>query len=202
MKSSSFALIRRRVLAAGVFLAVVLALGTTVTDAAPVPALLDNFSDATRNAGGAARLVITDKDAGGSSHATQACENGVLTVQGELQPGRGMPGFISLVSLLSPEGQPQDVSAYQGVKLRVRVKQGIVTVQVASAEIQNFDYHTSGPIARSDDFREVRIPFKDLKRAWSEQTPLNLRTVTCVNLVAAGMARGAFAYEVDEIGFY
>ena len=194
--------LRRRVLAAGVSLAVLLALGGTVARAAGVPALLDNFSDAHRNADGAARILVTDKDAGGSSHATQTCANGVLTVQGELQPGRGMPGFVSLVSLLSPDGKPQDLSGYQGVKLRVKVRQGMLSMQVASSEIKNFDYHTSAPIARSDDFQEVRIPFTALKRAWSEPVPLNLKTATCVILVAAGMTKASFAYEVEEIGFY
>jgi hypothetical protein len=52
------------------------------------------------------------------------------------------------------------------------------------------------------EFSEVRLPFKDMKRAWSEQIPLNLKTITSVNLVAFGMAKDAFAYEVDEIGFY
>jgi hypothetical protein len=202
MKLSSFIHIRRHVVAAGVLFAAALALGGTTARAAGVPALLDNFSDAHRNAAGNERIVVTDKDAGGSSRATQTCENGVLAVQGELQPGRGMPAFISLVSLLAPDGKAQDVSAYEGVRLRVKIKAGMLSVQVGSSEIQNFDYPTSAPIARSDDFKEVRIPFKDLKRGWSEQIPLNLKTVTCVNLVAAGMAKGAFAYEVDEIGFY
>jgi hypothetical protein len=74
---------------------------------------------------------------------------------------------------------------------------------VSSAEITNFDFHTSAPIARKPgDFQEVRIPFAAMKRAWSEQTPLDLKAITSVNLVASGMAPGEFAYEVDEIGFY
>ena len=202
MKLSSLISLRRRTVAVGVSLVAALVLGGTVGRAAGVPALLDNFSDAHRNAAGLERVIVTDKEAGGASHATQTCQDGVLAVQGELLPGRGMPAFISLVSLLAPGAKPQDVSAYQGVKLRVKVKQGILAVQVGSAEIQNFDYHTSAPLVRSDDFQEVRIPFKDLKRAWSEQIPLNLKSVTCVNLVAAGMAKGSFAYEIDEIGFY
>ena len=42
----------------------------------------------------------------------------------------------------------------------------------------------------------------DMKRAWSEQTTLNLKSITSVNLVSFGIAKDAFAYEVDEIGFY
>jgi hypothetical protein len=176
-------------------------LDAVVAHAAPATALVDDFSRAQRN--GADRLLFTDKDAGSQSHATQTCANGILTVQGELVPGRGAPAFISIPLLLTADMQPQDLSAYEGVRLRVKVNKGMLTVQVASADIQNFDYHASGPVAaKRGEFQEVRLPFKDMKRAWSEQTPLNLKTVTSVNLVAFGMAKGPFAYEVDEIGFY
>ena len=74
---------------------------------------------------------------------------------------------------------------------------------MSSSEIANFDYHTGAPIAgKRGEFQEVRIPFKEMKRAWSEQTVLNLKSITSVNLVSFGLARDAFAYEVDEIGFY
>jgi hypothetical protein len=110
---------------------------------------------------------------------------------------------VSLASLLSPQGLPQDVSAYEGVRLRVKVKKGTLTVQVSSTDVDNYDYHTSAPMTRNPDaFQEVRIPFKTMKRLWSEQTPLNLKDVTAVNLVIVSMAKEEFAYEVDEIGFY
>ncbi len=65
------------------------------------------------------------------------------------------------------------------------------------------DYHSSAPIdGKRGEFLEVRIPFKDLKRAWSEQTALNVKSITGVNLVSFGLAKDAFAYQVDEIGFY
>ena len=124
-------------------------------------------------------------------------------VECELVPGRGVPAFLSLVSLLSPDGKPQDLSNYDGVRLRVKVIKGILSVQVGSSEITNFDYHTSSPIAgKRGEFQEVRMPFKGMKRAWSEQTPLNMKMITSVNLVSFGMARGDVAYAVDEIGFY
>lgn len=176
-------------------------LGSLISHAGTAPALLDDFSDVRRH--GAERLLFNDQDLGSQSHATQTCADGVLTVVGELVPGRGVPAFVSVPLLLSADAQPQDASGYEGVRLRVKVNKGILSIQVAGAEITNFDYHTGGPVAgKRGEFQEVRIPFKDMKRAWSEQTPLNLKTITSVNLVAFGTARGAFAYEVDEIGFY
>ena len=199
----SFSLFHRRVCTGLLMSTVLFALGPIATRAANTPALLDDFSDAQRNKNGSERIIINDKDAGSQSHATQKCINGVLSVEGELVPGRGVPAFISLVSLLSPDGKPQDLSNYAGVRLRVKSARGILTVQVSSTEIQNFDYHTSAPITgKRGDFQEVRLPFKDMKRGWSEQTVLNLKSITSINLVSFGMAKDAFSYEVDEIGFY
>lgn len=169
---------------------------------ADAPALVDDFANPTQTARGAARLLFTDKDAGGQSQATQRCADGMLIVQGELKPGRGAPAFISIPLLLSAAAKPEDVGAYTGVRLRVKLMQGTLTVQVASADVDNYDYHSAPVVAKRGEFAEVRVPFADLKRAWSAQTPLNARLVTSVNLVAFAMAPGAFAFEVDEIGFY
>ncbi len=170
--------------------------------AAP-PIVLDDFSNSENTARGLKRFLVDDRGAGSQSHATQKCEGGVLAVQGELVPGRGAPAFVSVPLPLAPDGKPQDLSAYEGVRLRVKVVKGTLLVQVASAEVTNFDFHTSAPLAvKHGEFQEVRVAFKDLKRGWSEQTALNLQAVTSVNLVTFGVAKDEFAYEVDEIGFY
>lgn len=180
-----------------------LALSRLAVFAGAAPALLDDYSDAKRNNYGVDRFLVDDKTAGGKSQATQKCENGILSVQGELSPGRGAPAFVSEVSLLSPDGKPKDLSSYQGVRLRVKLSKGILCVQVASSEIQNYDFHTSSPLTgKGSAFQEVRIPFKEMKRGWSEQTALNLKSITSVNLVSVGLSKDTFAYEVDEIGFY
>jgi hypothetical protein len=181
-----------------------LAAGATMAaESAKVPPLLDDYSDARVNRSGVERLLINDAAAGSRSQATQKCDQGVLSVKGELVPGRGVPAFISCVSLLAPKGEPKDLTGYTGVRLKVKVTKGILCVQVGTAVITNFDYHTGVPIAgKRGEFQEVRVPFKDMKRAWSEQTPLDAKSVTSVNLVSFGMAKDSFAYEVDEIGFY
>jgi hypothetical protein len=189
----------RRWLNVSLFITIALSALSARVDAA-VSAVLDDFSNAKRFGG--ERPLVTDKDLGSQSHATQTCEAGVLAVQGELVPGRGVPAFISVPLLLASDMSAQDMSAYQGVRLRVKVKQGMLSVQVASADIQNFDFHSSPVAAKAGAFQEVRIPFKGMKRAWSEQTPLNVKAITSVNLVVFGLGRDAFSYEVDEIGFY
>jgi hypothetical protein len=189
-------------MSAAILMTVIGLVSQTTIQAATPPALLDDFSDLKRNKSGIERLLIDDKAAGSQSQATQKCESGVLTVKGELVPGRGVPAFISLVSLLSSDGKPNDLTGYEGVRLRVKVTKGILSVQVSSSEIQNFDYHSAPISGKRGEFQEVRIPFKTMKRAWSEQTVLNLKSITSVNLVSFGMAKDAFAYELDELGFY
>jgi hypothetical protein len=165
--------------------------------------LLEDYSDPKRNKNGVDRLLIDDKSAGSKSTATVQFEKGILSAHGNLEPGRGVPAFISLVSLLSSDGKPKDLSNFQGVRLRVKITKGILCVQVASTEIQNFDFHTSSPITtKRGEFQEIRILFKDLKRAWSEQTKLSLTSITSVNLVSFSTAKDSFSYEVDELGFY
>lgn len=176
---------------------------TDVKQSAVAPFLLDDYEDAKRNKSGAERLLIDDKAAGSQSRAAMRCEDGVMSVQGELIPGRGVPAFISQVSLLSADGKPKDMTGYEGVRLRVKTVRGPLSVQVATATITNFDFHASAPIAgKGGEFREVRVPFTAMKRAWSEQTALDLKNVTSVNLVSFGLAKDSFAYAVDEIGFY
>jgi hypothetical protein len=99
---------------------------------AAAPLVLDDYSDPKANKNGVDRLLIDDKTAGSKSQATHKCENGVLTVKGELVPGRGVPAFMSEVSLLAPDGKSKDLSGYVGVRLRVRVIKGTLIVQVGS----------------------------------------------------------------------
>jgi len=173
----------------------------TVAMADSFPARLDDFATSESTSLKTMRLVIDDAGIGGKSTATPTYRDGILRMEGSIAPSRGQPGFISLVLLLSPSGEAVDLSDYKGIELRIRVLKGGFSVVAASTEVVNYDYH-SAPVTRGKDFKTVRIPFKDMKRVWSEQTSLNLETLTSINLVASGMQPGSFLYEVDSVGFY
>jgi hypothetical protein len=192
----------RRVCLAGLAALACSVLGASVAPAGQASPLIDDFANQDRTTLGAPRLIIDDQGAGSQSTARQTCADGVLRVEGQLKPGRGTPAFISVPLLLNAEGTPLDASNYTGVRLKVRVLAGSLAVQVASAPIDNYDYHISAPLARHPSVREIHVPFKDLKRAWSPQTPLDLKQLTSVNLVSFGLASEAFAYTVEEIAFY
>jgi hypothetical protein len=179
-----------------------LTLALSLSQANGAPALLDDFSHNVRTSVGIDRVVVTDSSTGGSSQLRQSVADGVLTAEGEIKPGRGQLGWVSLVLLLSSTGEPVDLSRYEGIRLRVRVRKGMVSLTANSTEIKNFDFHASLVPRKGDEFHEVRVPFRDMKRAWSEQTPLNPATINSISLVAVDLQKGAFAYDIDEVGFY
>ena len=118
-------------------------------------------------------------------------------------PARGQPGWASTVLLLDPQGLPQDASAFKGIRLLVRVNKGNLSISANSSKITNFDYHAAPIIRQSDgEFHEVKIPFDKMKRAWSEQTPLNPKTLTGLSLVAVDLQKGSFDFEISELSFY
>lgn len=169
---------------------------------AAFPALLDDFSDATTSTAGFARLVVDDASIGGKSRLEQNFSDGVLAVKGEIAPARGQPGWASVVLLLSASGEAADLSRFQGIRLRLNVKQGTFSVSANSTEIDNFDYHAKMIPRNRGGLEEVRIPFSEMKRAWSQQTPLRPETIASISLSVVGLEAGSFAWEIDELGFY
>lgn len=185
-----------------------LALATLLASASdssadPANALVDDFSDLQNSSRGVPRQFLADSSFGGGTTADHSVAEGILSVKGEIVPPRGQPGWASAVFLLDPQGQPHDLSAYEGVRLRVRVNRGNVSLSANSAEVENFDYHAAPIATRSDGaFHEVKIPFASLKRAWSEPTPLNTKAIYSLSVVAFDVQKGSFDFEIDEIGFY
>jgi hypothetical protein len=181
--------------------AMFLAAGTSSGES--VSPLVDDFSDAQNNSLGIQRQFVDDRSTGGSTTTDTSVSEGVLAVRGEISPPRGQPGWSSTVQLLDPQGQPRDLSEFEGVRLRLKITAGMISVSANSAEVTNFDYHAARVVAESDDeFHEVRIPFKSMQRAWSEQTPLNTSSISSLSIVAFGVQKGTYEFELDEIGFY
>lgn len=173
------------------------------TIAAALDRTIDDFSDPTNNSLGFERQFVTDAVSGGQTSMEHSFEAGIFSAKGEISPPRGQPGWASTVLLLESQGLPQDVSAYNGIRLLVRVNKGNLSISANSSEITNFDYHAA-PVTRQADneFHEVVIPFSEMKRAWSEQTSLNTKTLTSLSIVAFDIQQGAFDYEIDEVSFY
>ena len=164
---------------------------------------VDDFSDPKRNSIGIDRLFLDDTTAGGKTSTEYRVEDGVLFAKGDIQPPRGQPGWASAVLLLDPQGLPVDASQYEGIRLRVRIHKGTLSISANSTEITNYDYHAAVITRQTDgEFHEVRIPFSSMKRAWSEQTPLNTKTIASISLVSFELQKASFDFEVDEVSFY
>jgi len=184
-------------------LALVALLATTCSFGENMSPIVDDFSDPENNSLGIPRQYVNDTISGGDTSTEQSVSDGVLSVTGEIVPPRGQPGWSSAILILDPQGMPQDASAFEGIRLLVKVNKGNISVSANSTDVQNFDYHAAPVLAKSDGkFHEVKIPFASMKRAWSEQTPLNTKTINGLSIVAFGMQKGSYDFQLDEVGFY
>ena len=111
---------------------------------------IDDFSDSTKNSLGIHRQFVDDRSTGGQTTVEHSIKDGVFSAKGDIVPPRGQPGWASTILLLDPQGLPQDASAYEGIRLRVRVNKGNIAISANSSEITNFDFH-SAPIIRQAD---------------------------------------------------
>ena len=180
-----------------------LSLVATAATASPAPQLVDDFGNPDVNSLGLPRLFADDSSVGGKTTTNYKIIEGALIAKGAIKPPRGQPGWASTVFLLEATGQPQDLSQYKGIQLKIRIQKGNISISANSSEVTNFDYHATA-IARKagDDFQNVKIPFSSMRRAWSEQTALNTKTIASLSLIAFDLQPGSFAFEVEEIRFY
>ena len=166
-------------------------------------AIVDDFNHLTSNTLGVPRQHLDDTVAGGRTSSKIEVAEGQMHVWGEIVPPRGQPGWRSSVLLLDPIGKAKDLSQYTGVKIRIKITKGTLSLSANSLEISNFDYHAAMiPIMPDGKFHEVHLPFSDMKRTWSEQTKLNLKSVNSLSLVAFAMQPAPFDFVVDRISFY
>lgn len=165
--------------------------------------VVDDFSNAQQTSLGFPRYFVNDTMAGGNTTTEQQVAKGVISTKGEIIPPRGQPGWASIALPLEAQGTPKDSSAFEGVRLLIKVNSGNLSVSANSTEVSNFDYHGALIVVAADGkFHEVKIPFSSMKRSWSEQTPLNPKTLNSISITAYDMAKGSFDFAVDEVSFY
>lgn len=168
-----------------------------------LPEMVDNFSHQSQNSLGVQRQFMNDTVAGGSSESEVTVQGGKIHLTGNLIPPRGQPAWASSILLLDAQGKPMDASGYQGIRLKVKINQGLMSVSANSAKVENFDYHAAPVLLKADgEFHEVKLPFASMKRTWSEQTTLDASTLNSLSIVAYAMQQSAYDFVIDEIGFY
>ena len=193
----------RFVIARILVLGALLASFSGYASAAPLGPLVDDFGDADKNSLEIGRMYLDDTTAGGGTKVQHRVQAGVLSVSGQIEPPRGQPGWSSTVLLLDPKGGPRDASAYQGIRLKIRVTQGSVSISANSSKVTNYDYHAAVvTVPKDGEFHVIEVPFSTMQQMWSEKTKLDTRTLASISLVAFGVRKGPFDFEVDELSFY
>ena len=164
--------------------------------------LLDDFSAPETTSINTPRIVVDDSSVGGKSQLEMSVKAGVLSADGKIAPARGQPGWVSLALPATADGSGRDLSQFEGIRIRIRIRKGMVSVSANSTMVDNFDYHSAVIPRPSGDYNVVEIPFSSMKRAWSPQTSLDAATIASVSIVAFGVQPSEVAYDIDEIGFY
>ena len=165
--------------------------------------IIDDFNNGTKNNIGIERLFITDQTVGGTSTNEVQIIDGVMQVKGKLVPPRGQPAWVSSVLPLDQQNNPQDVSKYKGVRLLIKVNKGIISLSANSTKVTNFDYHTAlVNIPNDGQYHQIDIPFNTMKRTWSEQTKLDLKTLVSLSIVAFSIQPSTYEFELDQVSFY
>ncbi|MCG7532503.1 CIA30 family protein [Psychrobium sp. MM17-31] len=165
--------------------------------------LIDNFDNQQQTSVGSDRLFISDAAAGGGTKSNYEIKDGVIHLAGDIAPPRGQPGWSSMVLPLAEMGKGYDASNFSGVRLTVKVNKGNFSLSANSTEVTNFDYHAAPIVVKADgNFHTIEIPFDSMKRAWSAQTTLNKKTINSLSIVAFGLQKSAFDFDIDEVSFY
>ncbi|GHF85450.1 CIA30 family protein [Thalassotalea marina] len=176
---------------------------SSIAFASILPTVVDDFSHATNNSLGIPRLYIDDSSAGGKTKTEHTFQQGSLNITGKITPARGQPGWSSTVLPLSIDNSMQDASKFTGIKLKVKLRKGMLSVSANSSEVTNFDFHAAPIVIKPDNtFHEITIPFNTMKRAWSEQTKLNTSTLISISIVAFGLQPSDFDFDIANVSFY
>ncbi len=187
-----------------IIMTVIVVLTTLATASTePLAPLVDDFNDPMNNNIGITRLFFDDQSNGGNTNTEAVVIDGLLKTTGEMVPARGQPAWSSLVLPLASMNSQADASPYDGVRIRIRVKQGNLNVSANSTEITNFDFHSAPiPVFADGKFHVVDVPFKSMKRGWSAQTKLDTRTLASLSIVAYSMKKEPVEFDIDDVSFY
>jgi hypothetical protein len=97
--------------------------------------------------------------------------------------------------------RPLDVSGYKGISFWIRGKGFGVKFHLVCPEVQDFDYHTYLVPSTTTEWKQVVIPFADLKQeGWGQKKNLDLKHITKIEFQTASQALNEDGYfDVDSI---
>jgi imidazolonepropionase-like amidohydrolase len=164
--------------------------------------LVDDFShDDLTSALGTQWHVDLDTMMGGGSTIIVNESGGMLHMSGRLAPKPGMPGFAGISLPFAEHGAPVDVSAFKGLRLRIRAPKGPVVLKLITSGIGNYDYHAV-VIANGEELQTVELPFDGFRQLWSQQVPWTGRDLRALALWATGLEAADYDVTVDSVELY
>lgn len=166
---------------------------------------IDDFADGDLQARpGLAWMVIADDVLGGPATGSLAVrkdgQEEVMVVTGKVGTPDQLPvSFVGAWTAVG-DGTARDLSAYTGVRLRVRVVDGAFQLGLrrASATV-NF----VAPLESTAEWREIDVPFSQLR---PQQPGIGVEwsatDITWIGVSASGTTPGPVHLELDRIAFY
>jgi hypothetical protein len=168
--------------------------------AARTQASLDNFRQ-----GYDAWEVMTDSMMGGASSLKLASISPRgLRLQGQLRPTDPSPyAWASASRMLNDRGEPEDLSAFTGIRLRLRTEAGAPYLSIMTAEVTNFDYPLHLLPDTGGEWQVVELPFEAFQQMRTQPPlPWTGQQVLGLNLGASAPKAGLFAFEIAWIELY
>jgi hypothetical protein len=170
---------------------------------------LDDFEDGNlKAASGLSWIVIADDLAGGATEArleirSGGSKNSRHSLRLTATFGQRKPSFAGAWVGLEREGRNLDLSAFEGIRLRVKGP-GHLDVGFRSGTVNFMARIESGP-----DWRSFNIPFSTLLPSgkapdgtkWNAST-LQVFGITTPQSPTAGNATGRSSFDVDDVTFY
>lgn len=138
---------------------------------------------------------------GGKSTMSVVYSNGVMQVSGKATPIAGRPALAGL-SLAFSDDAPVDLTAFTGVRVRMKSSTGPLQLKIVTKDISNYDYHAV-TIPTIDVPRTLEFPFTAFKQQWSAPIAWTGKDVGAIALwVSAFGAAADFDFTIDSIELY
>lgn len=147
--------------------------------------------------------ALSDQVQGGLSELTISGQEGLLQVNGVLKIGDQMPyAWVMLSYNFQANGDVEDLTVFEGVRIRYRLPTGQVYLSLMDVRIQNFDYHAAF-LQTGADWQEMEIPFSTLRQNFTQPPiPWQGEKILGLAIGSSGAQAASFQLEIDWIELY
>jgi peptide methionine sulfoxide reductase msrA/msrB len=146
---------------------------------------------------------VSDRVMGGASSGkiefVNEDEHSSLHLTGEVSLANN-GGFIQARKNLNPRGRSFDARRFVGVKLRAKGNSQQYAIHLRTNQTRLAWQYYQAVFSTNGQWQEIKIPFT-LFKPYSLQSPINIRTLKSIAVVAVGREFQADIF-VDEIAFY